>query len=180
MKNKVIFVLNLNNGFTKLDENIKAIVSNVKKFLLENKDDSDIYFVNDLYTNLDMEFETNKNLYYCNENTDESNIDSSLLEFVNLQNKFQKNSTNAFWDLDPNLYLKYNEFTLVGACTDLDILEFALTLKTYLLKLKLKKNIVVYSDLVATFDNENHSYKKYQELSLKLLSQKGILVKKHG
>lgn len=90
MKNKVIFVLNLNNGFTTLDKNIKAIVSNVKKFLLENKDDSDIYFVNDLYTNLDMEFETNKNLYYCNENTDESNIDSSLLEFVNLQNKFQK------------------------------------------------------------------------------------------
>ncbi|SYV93217.1 amidase from nicotinamidase family [Mycoplasmopsis synoviae] len=78
------------------------------------------------------------------------------------------------------MYLKYNEFTLVGACTDLDILEFALTLQTYLLKLKLKKNIVVYSDLVATFDNENHSYKKYQELSLELLSQKGILVKKHG
>ncbi|MFV8473034.1 isochorismatase family protein, partial [Mycoplasma sp. SH20] len=74
------------------------------------------------------------------------------------------------WDL-------YDEFYLVGCCTDICILQLGITLKTYLNKIHSDKNVIVYQDAVATYDSKEHNAKQYTEIGLKALKNAGVIIK---
>ena len=72
---------------------------------------------------------------------------------------------------------KYDSIEIVGCCTDICVLQIALSLKTYFNKLMLDKDIIVLKDLVATFDSNVHDAKVYHSFALSLMRNAGIIVK---
>ena len=72
----------------------------------------------------------------------------------------RKNSTNGFiedeflhWIIENR---QIDTFVIVGCCTDLCVLQFALTVKAHFNRLNRKSHIIVPANLVETYDGPNH------------------------
>lgn len=72
-----------------------------------------------------------------------------------------KNSTNGFIAKNPYEILegKYTNFVVVGCCSDICIYQLSLTLKTYFNQLDIESSIIIPTNMVTTFNNENHNSK---------------------
>ena len=93
---------------------------------------------------------------------------------------FKKNSTNLAMVPGIIEYLidkKPEEMTLVGCCTDICIMQYALTLKALFNQYNLDTNIIIYDNLVDTFNSPDHNRDYYQEASLNLMRNAGIKIK---
>ena len=65
---------------------------------------------------------------------------------------------------------------IVGCCTDICVLQFALSLKGYINQNDLGIEVIVPKNQVATFDAPGHSAKDYGHWALKLMANAGIHV----
>lgn len=173
---KLIIVVDMLNGFTKFgplsSKNINAIIPNIKSYLINNKKYDNI-FLCDFHSKNDIEMKEYP--LHCLANTEEAKIVDELVNFV--KEIVNKNSTNGIFYLDLEKISKYDSIEIVGCCTDICVLQLALSLKTYFNKLMLDKNIIVLKDLVATFDSNVHDAKTYHSFTLSLMRNAGIIVK---
>ncbi|WP_025755447.1 cysteine hydrolase family protein [Mycoplasmopsis cricetuli] len=174
MKNKLTFVIDMINGFTKegplASKTIQKIIAPMQKYL---KNQKNIIFICDAHSSNDLEMKQYP--LHCQSGSFEAKIVDELNEFVTKTNVFYKNTTNAFWELfQSDIWLKYDSFELLGCCTDICILEFALTLKSYFNKIQLDKPIIVHSKLTATFNNKKHNSEQFHNFALQLMKQAGI------
>ncbi|QDF64722.1 cysteine hydrolase [Mycoplasma nasistruthionis] len=76
-----------------------------------------------------------------------------------------------------SLIKKYNEFILVGCCTDICVMQLALSLKTYLNKIESEQKIIVFQNATATFDTPEHEASTYHEFALNIMKQAGVKIK---
>ncbi|MBN4089540.1 cysteine hydrolase [Mycoplasma enhydrae] len=174
----MIFVVDMVKGFCKkgnlVSEDINKIIPDVKEYLEANKDNSEIIFINDNHHKDDIEMEVYP--LHCLANTEESEVVDELKCFAN--KIIKKNTTNSFFAFeDKSIFEKFNNFVIIGCCTDICILQFALTLKTYLNFKKLNKDVSVISNLVATFEAKNHNKEEYHNNALNLMKNAGIKIK---
>ncbi|MGL5977386.1 MAG: cysteine hydrolase family protein [Erysipelotrichaceae bacterium] len=117
---------------------------------------------------------------HCLDATDESQIMESLRPYA--KETIQKNSTNTF--LAPafqaqlaEYIAQHDDFVLVGCCTDICVMQFALTLNTYFNQEDLReKRVIVVADLVETYDAPWHAASEYNKIALALLQQSGVSV----
>lgn len=175
--NKLIIVVDMLNGFANkgvlASNEVKKIIPFIEKYLAINKQ-TDNLFVCDAHNIDDIEME----IYppHCLINTEESEIVKELKPFA--KKILFKNSTNAFHNIkkDNNL-LKYDVYEIVGCCTDICVLQLAITLKTYFNEKKINKKVSVLSNLCATFDNPNHPAIKFHDYALKIMKLAGIDIK---
>lgn len=181
-KNKtLIFVIDLINGFAKegalKDQRINAIIPNVKD-ILKNIPNSDILFICDAHDKQDLEMKVYP--FHCLKDSKESQIVDELQEFVqnNQSNIIYKNTTNGFWDIEPRRLRDYIEFIVLGSCTDICIMQFALSLRTWLNKVRQDNDVIVYQEGVQTFDTEDHNGDMYHNFALQIMKQAGIVIKK--
>lgn len=176
MLNK-IFVVDMVNGFALngnlYSKNIENIIEPIANFL-EKNNGSSITFLCDSHDQDDIEM--NEYPLHCLKNTIESEVVNKLTKYA--KNIVYKNCTNSFFFINKEELHNFEKIELIGCCTDICVLQLALTLKTYFNSLKINKDIIVYSDLVATFDNENHNAKEFNDFALKLMKNAGIKVKK--
>lgn len=176
MLNK-IFVVDMVNGFALngnlYSKNIENIIEPIANFL-EKNNGSSITFLCDSHEQDDIEM--NEYPLHCLKNTIESDVVNKLTKYA--KNIVYKNCTNSFFFINKEELHNFEKIELVGCCTDICVLQLALTLKTYFNSLKINKDIIVYSDLVATFDNENHNAEEFNDFALKLMKNAGIKVKK--
>lgn len=176
MLNK-IFVVDMVNGFALkgnlYSKNIENIIEPIANFL-EKNNSSSITFLCDSHEQDDIEM--NEYPLHCLKNTIESEVVNKLTKYA--KNIVYKNCTNSFFFINKEELHNFEKIELVGCCTDICVLQLALTLKTYFNSLKINKDIIVYSDLVATFDNENHNAEEFNDFALKLMKNAGIKVKK--
>lgn len=176
MLNK-IFVVDMVNGFALngnlYSKNIENIIEPIANFL-EKNNGSSITFLCDSHERDDIEM--NEYPLHCLKNTIESEVVNKLTKYA--KNIVYKNCTNSFFFINKEELHNFEKIELVGCCTDICVLQLALTLKTYFNSLKINKDIIVYSDLVATFDNENHNAEEFNDFALKLMKNAGIKVKK--
>ena len=173
---KCIFVIDMVNGFVHEgamhDEKIMKIVPFIKKLLNDSKNER-IIFIADTHEESAIEF--NSFPPHCVEGTSESEIIDELKPWV--QELVEKNSTNAFHALDMNSFInEYDEYILVGCCSDICVMQFALTLKTYLNQYNNASKVIVYKEGIATYDAPHHPAKEYHEMAIKLMEQSGIKV----
>lgn len=72
----------------------------------------------------------------------------------------KKNSTNGFIEPDFQKWLENNNnienFIICGCCTDLCVLQFALSLKTEFNRRNLNKRVIVVQSLCETYDGGSH------------------------
>lgn len=114
---------------------------------------------------------------HCIKGTSESEIAPSLCEIGGFQ-KIEKNSTNGF--LTPefqNFFHQHSELEqiiLCGVCTDICVMQFALTLKTFCNQNNRHLEIIIPVNAVETYDAPNHCADVMQTVALQMMTQAGI------
>lgn len=158
-----LIIIDMVNGFAKrgnlysnrVENIIPTIVETTKKFKNYTK-----LFIADTHDDKSVEFEAY--LPHCI--GDESKVIDELKALYDENStEIPKNSTNGF--LAP-MFQKwfnknkdtYNQFVLIGDCSDICVLQFALSLKAYFNEYNLPSRIIVPLDAVETYhlDLNNH------------------------
>jgi nicotinamidase-related amidase len=64
----------------------------------------------------------------------------------------------------------------MGVCSDICILQFAMSLKALANEMDMEMEIIVVSDAIDTFDGENHDKQQMNELAINLMRSMGIKI----
>lgn len=176
----IVFVVDMINGFVKegslSDVAIMDIVPAIKT-LLDGVHPS--YFICDAHDLNAREFASYP--LHCIKNTEESEVIDELKGYA--KNKIFKNSTNAFHSEKVQAMLQndlslYRDIIIVGCCSDICIMQFALSLNTYLNEHELKeKRVIVPINMIETFHIEGvHDSMKWNEVACDLMLANAIEV----
>ncbi|MFV0393722.1 MAG: isochorismatase family cysteine hydrolase [Coprobacillaceae bacterium] len=185
LKNTTIFVVDMINGFCKegamSDNNIMDIIPNITKLLTKYaKKNQFPYFFVDSHEESAIEF--NSFPKHCIKDTYESEIVSELVSFVNNDYIIYKNSTNGFHELNEYLDNLKKDNTkniiITGCCTDICVMQFTLTLKTWLNANDMDIDVIIPLDCVDTYDSgdEYHPANKFNMMAITLMEQAGVKI----
>ncbi|TPR54301.1 isochorismatase family cysteine hydrolase [Metamycoplasma neophronis] len=173
---KITIVIDMLSGFAKKgalsSPLINAIIKPMAAFL-ETRINVDNIFICDAHSANDIEMQSYP--IHCLKGSEEAEVVSELQKYV--KQIVHKNSTNGFFEVSKQIWKEYDEFEIIGCCTDICVMQFATTLKTYLNMLGENKNVIIYKDLVATFDSPSHKADEYQKMALSLMENAGIIIK---
>lgn len=181
LKNPIIFVVDMVNGFIKegalSDQAISACVQPIKA--LCDALDCHRIFVTDSHPPKTREFESFPK--HCVIGTAESEIISELKPYA--EEVFPKNSTNAFLCeafkefLNEEFYY-YNEFIITGCCSDICILQLALSLQAYLNEHnECDKQVIVPLNCIDTYHIEGvHDAVENNAFAIQNMSANGVQI----
>lgn len=182
--NELIVVVDVINGFLNegnmKDEYIYHIVDGIEKLVkkyVENKD-KEVIYIKDSHKKDSLEFK--KFPLHCLENTSESEMVDELKKYESQVRSYKKNSTSAIFAKglleDINKMNNLKRVTIVGCCSDICVINFAIPLTNYFDEYNKEIEVIVLEDLIETYDSINHNRDEYNELTIKLLKQAGIKV----
>ncbi|MCT4596110.1 MAG: cysteine hydrolase [Anaeromicrobium sp.] len=153
-----IVVVDVINGFIRegnlFSDRIGEIIKPIE-VLLKKGGDYKKLFIKDVHTKESLEFETYPS--HCLVDTRESEIVDELKGYIDDNSHIIcKNSTNAFVNEEFSKWLKVNEkvknYMIVGDCTDICVMQLALTLKAYHNEKNIKNRIIVPRNCVETYN----------------------------
>ncbi|MBQ9840350.1 MAG: cysteine hydrolase [Erysipelotrichaceae bacterium] len=181
LKNPLVFVIDMINGFVKegalADSRIMNIVPNIQ-MLLEKVEDR--VFICDSHPEDAREFVSYPT--HCVVGSKESEVIDELKGYINGK-VVLKNSTNAFFapvmqEILKNDLDQYQDLVLVGCCSDICVLTFALCLNTYFNEHQMvDKRIIVPINMIETYGIEGvHDHMKWNEVACDIMSSNGIQV----
>lgn len=114
---------------------------------------------------------------HCIEGTSESEIAPSLCEIGGFE-RIEKNSTNGFLTDGFQAFLvehpTCDRFVVCGVCTDICVMQFALSLKTYGNQKNRNLEVLVPVNTVETYDAPGHNADLMQTMALQMMAQAGI------
>ena len=117
---------------------------------------------------------------HCIEGSTECDLVPELAVFSDDIDVVTKNSTNGFFAPGFQKYIEkldeYYEIVIVGCCTDICVLQFALSLKAYCNEKGYNIKIIVDELACETFDIEGHSRDEYNQMAYSLMRNSGIEV----
>ncbi len=120
---------------------------------------------------------------HCLKGSVESEFVDAIGAFEKQMIVIDKDTTNGFHTPTFQTFLKrekpFDRIVIGGCGTDICILQFALTLKTYLQTNQLKTEVVVVKDAVETFDAPGHNRQEVNAFSFMLMRNAGILIPEH-
>jgi len=114
---------------------------------------------------------------HCIRGTSESEIAPSLTEIGGFI-RIEKNSTNGF--LTPefqdflNQHQELGRIVVCGVCTDICVMQFSLTLKTYCNQQNRNLEVLLPVNAVETYDAPGHPADAMQSAALQIMEQAGI------
>ncbi|MBN2796162.1 MAG: cysteine hydrolase [Clostridia bacterium] len=177
-KDTLVLVVDMINGFAKegslYSERVKKLISNQVK-VLERLDQVTLRFICDGHPQDATEFDVFPS--HCVLGSEESEIVRELKPFVK-DDIIYKNSTNGYLEDSFQELIKenFNQVIIIGCCTDLCILQLALTLKTHYNRLNKKIPLNIPTNLVDTYhlDATNHPGDFMHLIALKMMQDNGI------
>ncbi len=114
---------------------------------------------------------------HCIKGTSEAEIAPSLCEIGGFA-RIEKNSTNGFLTDGFQAFLaahpECERFVVCGVCTDICVMQFALSLKTHGNQNNRKLEVLVPVNTVETYDAPGHSGDLMQAMALQMMAQAGI------
>lgn len=181
LKNPLVFVVDMVNGFVKegalADPMIQSVVAD-QKALMDNLQCRNV-FVCDSHPPKTREFLAYPS--HCVIGTNEAEVMDELKDYV--KRIVHKNSTNTFMAPEFQTLLKeemgnYQDIVIIGCCTDLCIMQFALSLQSYLNEHNLcDYRVIVPVDCVETYHIDSiHDAYFWNDVSLKNMAANGITV----
>lgn len=187
IRNSDIFVVDMINGFCKegamADTAIMDIVPNIKKLLnTYTQIKKSAYFFVDYHKETAIEFKSFPT--HCLAGSVESEIVDELKEYVNEKYIVYKNSTNGFHELKTYLDTCKNNhpesIIITGCCTDICVLQFSLTLKTWLNANNIDVEVILPLDCLDTYESGDsyHPAEQFNQWAITLLQQAGIKIYK--
>lgn len=160
------------------DKNIYRIVDGiVDKINLFLEKQEPIVAFKDTHEENDIEFESFPP--HCIRGTSECELVDKIANFEDKMIVIEKPTTNGFVTKEFQEYIKSHTFdniTITGCCTDICIFNFAKSLKEYLTKNNLNTKILIYKNLVDTFNTPNHDAETINIEYLKKMENIGVLV----
>ncbi|HHW89434.1 MAG TPA: cysteine hydrolase [Clostridiales bacterium] len=133
------------------------------------------FFLNDTHTPDSLEFSSYPKHCHTPEERQIAGVLSRVKGIV-----IEKDSTNGIFSFlkyaDVNLY---DNFLIMGNCTDICVLQFALSLRAYFNEIKKTANVLVFTDYVDTFDSPLHNAELMQVFALKNMEQSGVKIFKN-
>lgn len=178
-ENALVAVVDMIEGFINFgalaSPDIQAIVSPMAKFL-EGVEARTVFLV-DSHDPDSTEFQDFPP--HCITGSGEDQVIAELQPFA--QRQFRKNSVNAFQAEGFRRYLEEEvpevlNYYIIGCCTDICVLNLALSLKTHLHERNAKKEVYVIEDLVETFDLPGHDKNVEAQGALRILKTNGVKV----
>lgn len=119
---------------------------------------------------------------HCLKGTNESELVNEIKIYEERMKVFEKNSTNGIY---ANGFIEYinslkevNEFVITGCCTDICVMQLAISLKTYFNAVNKNINIVVPMNAVETYKLPTHQRDEYNYTAFDLMNQAGIRIVK--
>lgn len=177
----VIFVVDMVNGFVKegaLADPAIATISTNQIQLMETLSCKNV-FVCDTHPPKTREFDAYPP--HCIVGTKEADVVEELTPYI--KEMIHKNSTNTFMAPEFQVFLKeqldrYQDIVIVGCCTDLCVLQFALSMQGYLNEHnKTEQRVIIPCDCVETYHIDRiHEADFWNEVSLKNMAANGITV----
>lgn len=175
----LVCVVDMVNGFVKLgamsDIEINKITPNIINLL--SKDFNRI-FITDNHDKNCIEFKSFP--IHCLAGTEESEIIDELKLIMNKDDKvYKKNSTNFFHLLQETgiVFEDYDNIIIVGCCTDICVMQFALSLKTYFNQIDKLINVIIPVNCVDTYNAPDyHEAEYFNDVALRIMEQAGIKV----
>lgn len=182
-ENTVLFIVDMVIGFVEEGILSSPRVKNMSNNLLELNENMSGYrkviFIDS--HNEDSE-ELKSYPRHCLVNSKEEDLIDGLKECINddeFTKVIKKNSTNGFhvpqfkeW-LDNNINTTDN-YIITGCVTDICVMQFALTLKTYFNQFDISKRVIIPTNVVETFDIPGHSAEEMNLFALSSMKAAGI------
>ena len=180
---KLLLVVDMINGFITEgnlhDKSIGTIIPACEKYIKEYlTNDWEIVAFCDTHEEDSKEFSVYP--IHCLADTKESELVEELAVYRDRIKLIPKNSTNGF--LAPGFAVykdrleEYEEIMIVGCCSDICVLQLALTLKAYCNQYDYETEIVVDTAACETFDIPGHDQKEYNDKAFDLMRKAGITV----
>lgn len=170
---ELLFVVDMVNGFVKEgamhDEKIMKIVEVIQQ---ECESHPNRLFIADTHEEDAIEFKSFPS--HCVKNTHEAEIIDELKPYVT--EILEKNSTNTFHVLNKEMLKDYDSFKIVGCCSDICVMQFALSLKTYLNQMDMPQQVKVMEKGIATYDAPHHNASDYHNMAVNMMAQSGIMI----
>lgn len=184
LQHPIIFVVDMINGFIKEgalhDEAILTCANPIQTLITDLS--CECIFIADAHMENTREF--NSYPLHCVKGTSESEVIEELQPYA--KTIYYKNSTNAFMSEDFTAFLQediyyYDDIIITGCCTDICILQFALSLNAWLNEHNEEhKRIIVPMDCVDTYHIEQlHDASATNTFALMNMEANGILVVSH-
>ncbi len=182
-KKEILVVIDMLKGFLEngplADPSIRQIIPEnvkwIKSFLAENKP---VLFFQDAHEIDALEFENYPP--HCLKGSIESELVDELKVYEDQMIKVEKNTTNGFFAPDFQKFLKENpdisKITITGCCTDICVLNFAITMKTYCQTIQKPITIVVLEKAVDTFGLPGHDKSATHQSALGMMRGAGIII----
>ena len=180
---KLLIVVDMINGFINQgalhDRGIQKIIpaceTYIAKYLEEGQD---VIAFCDAHQEDSKEFGSYP--LHCLAGSKESELVDELKSYSQQLKLIFKNSTNGFFAPGFQEELmeiaKYQEILLVGCCTDICVLQLALSLKAYCNEKNYDIDIVVDELACETFDIAGHERKDYNAMAYTLMGNAGIKI----
>lgn len=159
----VILIIDMIKGFAKQgalsSERVNELIPRISELLSASTDMKKV-FIGDSHLKDAVEFQSYP--VHAVLGTEESELVEELSPYIDENSVFiKKNSTNAMMTEALRIYLdshpEVNNFIIVGDCTDICILQCALSLKAHFNELNLLKKVMVPYKYVDTYDLDvNH------------------------
>lgn len=182
-KRKILFMIDMNNGFVNFGpmanpEYNKLVPEQLKMIEKFNRENEPIDFIMEAHDKDATEF--NKYPVHCVKGTKECELIPELKKFETLPNVriYHKNSINGM--LNPRVqdhirYLKnLKEVVIEGVCADLCVMDFARTNARYFDELNREAKIFVVKNAIDTFDAPGHDRLEWMMIAQKVMEQAGI------
>ena len=180
---KLLIIVDMINGFLNqgnlhdkdINEIIPACLAQIERFIAEKQE---IIAFCDQHEIDSLEFKTFP--VHCLAGSAESELVAELIAYQEHFTIIAKNSTNGFFAAGFKDYLNklndYQEIVLIGCCTDICVLQLALSLRAYCNEKNYGCSIVVDQTACDTFNLEGHARDKFNDLSFELMQGSGIKI----
>lgn len=185
LENTALIVVDMVVGFVEegilSSPRVKDMSTNLLELNNRTKGCNKVYFV-------DSHSEDSEELKaypaHCIINTKEEELIGGLKDALSKEENIKvikKNSTNGFHVPEFKSWLneavkKIDNFIIVGCVTDICVLQFSLTLKTYFNQVNLSKRVIVPANCVETFDIPGHPGDEMNLFALSNMKSNGIEV----
>lgn len=179
-ENSAIVIMDMVNGFIRegalSSKRVERIIPYVKDIAKKMKEKgSKVLAFRDCHLEDSVEFIDYP--VHCVKDTSEVEIIDEL-KSIDFDVIIDKNSVNGFVEEKFQTWLhendEINNFLIVGDCTDICVMNFALTLKCYFNSKDINSRIIVPIDGVETFDSEEHNGDFMNLNSLFIMKNNGI------
>ena len=181
-ENTALVIVDMVNGFAKKGNLMSSRINDIIPSVLNTTNicyerGFKILAFSDEHSVDSIEF--NEYPVHCLKGEWESELIDELKEFEDIK-IIGKNSTNGFMEEEFQSWISLNEninnFIVVGNCTDICVMQFVMTLKSYFNKKNEDANIFIPIDSVETFHSKEHNGDLMDILAIYNMSINGVQI----